>query len=145
MILPDANLLIYVHDAQSQSHHAAVSWFRKALAGPEPVAFAWITLLAFMRITTRPRALSHPLQMSEVIAVIDDLCQRPLIRFLHPGERHWTILRGILVEGQASGNLVMDAHLAALAIEHGALLCSTDRDFSRFPGLRWENPLERTT
>jgi predicted nucleic acid-binding protein len=82
--------------------------------------------------------------MSEAATVIDDLLERPQVRFLQPGERHWTILRKLLLEGQVSGSLVMDAHLAALAIEHGALLCTTDRDFSRFPGLRWENPLEKT-
>lgn len=143
MILLDANLLIYAHDLDSPLHPTAVSWFRKVLAGPDPVAVSWIVILAFLRITTRPRALNRPLLMAEVAAIVDDLLERPQVRWLQPGERHWAILRGLLSEGQATGNLVMDAHLAALAVEHGALLCTTDRDFSRFPGLRWENPLEK--
>ncbi len=145
MILLDANLLIYAHDLDSPLHLAAVSWFRKVLAGQEPIALSWIVILALLRIATRPRALNRPLLMAEVTVIVDDLLERPQVRWLQAGERHWTILRRLLSEGQASGNLVMDAHLAALAIEHGALLCTTDRDFSRFPGLRWENPLQETT
>ena len=145
MILPDANLLVYAHDVESHHHAVAVSWFRELLKGSEPLALAWITILAFVRITTRPKVLSQPLLMSEAAAVVNDLLARSQVLLLHPGGRHWTILRELLFEGQATGNLVMDAHLAALAIEHGALLCTTDRDFARFPGLRWENPLQKTT
>ena len=145
MILPDVNLLIYVHYVRSQVHDAAGQWFATILARPDPIALTWITILGFLRITTNPRALSSPLLVSEAVAIIEDLIQRPQVRILQPGERHWSILQQMLTVGQAAGNLASDAHLAALAIEHGALLCTTDRDFARFPGLRWENPLQTTT
>lgn len=141
MILVDVNLLIYAHDVRSQFHDAARSWCSEILAAPKPVGLAWATILAFLRITTSSRALSSPLLVSEAIAVIEDLLQRPPVVVLQPGERHWPILRHLLTAGQSSGNLSSDAHLAALAMEHGAVLCTTDRDFARFPGLRWENPL----
>ncbi len=142
MILVDVNLLIYAHYVNSQFHDPTRSWFEKVLQGSEPIALGWASILGFLRITTSPRALASPLLLSEAIAVIEDLIQRPQVLVLSPSERHWSILQRMLTEGQAGGNLASDAHLAALAIEHGALLCTTDRDFSRFPGLRWENPLE---
>lgn len=142
MILVDVNLLIYAHYVNSQFHDATRSWFEEVLQRSEPIAVSWAILLSFLRITTNPRALASPLLLPEAIAVIEDLIQRPPVRILSPGEGHWSILQRMLIAGQAGGNLVSDAHLAALAIEHGALLCTTDRDFSRFPGLRWENPLE---
>lgn len=143
MILLDVNLLIYAHYLRSEFHDATRLWFEKIIARPEPIALSWTTILAFLRITTSPRALTSPLLLSEAIAIIEDLLQRPQVLVLQPGERHWSILQRLLSGGQATGNLATDAHLAALAIEHGALLCSTDRDFARFPGLRWENPLQR--
>ena len=106
-----------------------------------PVAFAWVTLLAFLRLSTSSRPLRQPYTIAEASAIVDELISRPNVYLLRPSDRHWGILQKLLLQGQASGNLVMDAHLAALAIEHGALLCTTDRDFARFPGLRWENPL----
>jgi toxin-antitoxin system PIN domain toxin len=144
VILVDANLLIYAHDVRSRLHQATRSWFNQILGAPRPVGLAWVTLLAFLRITTSSRALSSPLLVSEAVAVIDDLLQRPPVVVLQPGERHWSILQRCVMDGQAAGNLLTDAHLAALAIEHGAVLCTTDRDFARFPGLRWGNPLEET-
>ncbi|HXE91880.1 MAG TPA: type II toxin-antitoxin system VapC family toxin [Terriglobales bacterium] len=143
MILIDANLLIYAHDTRSPLHDATCSWFNRVLAESRPVGLAWATLLAFLRITTSSRALSSPLLPAEAVAVIDDLLQRPPVVLLQPSERHWPILQRCLTDGQAAGDLITDAHLAALAIEHGAVLCTTDRDFARFPGLRWENPLEQ--
>jgi len=142
VILVDVNLLIYAHYVNSQFHDAARSWFERVFQRSESIALSWATILSFLRITTSPRALTSPLLLPEAIAVIEDLMQRPLVVILSPSERHWSIVQHLLTAGQAGGNLVSDAHLAALAIEHGALLCTTDRDFSRFPGLRWENPLE---
>ena len=143
MILLDANLLIHAHYLSSEFHDASRVWFEKILAKPEPIALSWATILAFLRITTSPIALTSPLLLPEAIAIIEDLLQRPQVLVLHPGDRHWSVLQRQLTSGQAAGNLTTDAHLAALAIEHGALLCTTDRDFSRFPGLRWENQLQR--
>lgn len=145
MILLDANLLIYAYDSESPFHEKARLWLEESLDGTSPVAFAWLALLAFLRICTSPRPLRHPYSMDEVSDRLTELLEHPNALLLHPADRHWGILQRLLVEGQATGNLVMDAHLAALAIEHGALLCTTDRDFARFPGLRWENPLQKTT
>jgi len=143
VILADANLLLYAYDSDSPFHKAARDWLERALSR-EPVAFAWLVLLAFLRLSTSTRPLRQPYTIAEASTVIDEWLERPNVHLLQPGDRHWAILRSLVSEGQATGNLVMDAHLAALAIEHGALLCTTDRDFSRFPGLRWENPLEKT-
>jgi hypothetical protein len=105
---------------------------------------AWATINAFLRVSTNPRAYAHPYTAAEAAQIVSDLLETPTVHILNPGERFWHIFRNLLVEAQVTANLVSDAHLAALAIEHGALLCTTDRDFSRFPGLRWENPLEKT-
>ncbi|MGH9510240.1 MAG: TA system VapC family ribonuclease toxin, partial [Terriglobales bacterium] len=122
MILVDVNLLIYAHYVGSQFHDATRLWWESVLAKPEPIALGWTSILGFLRITTSPRALASPLLLSEAIAIIEDLLQRPQVCILQPGERHWSILQRMLMAGQATGNLASDAHLAALAIEHGALL-----------------------
>ena len=145
MILSDVNLLLYAHAAGSPFHAAAKRWLEAALNQTTPFALAWATLLSFLRISTNARALQRPFSAVEAGDIVAEWLSRSNVRILVPGEQHWSILRRLIAQGQAVGDLVSDAHLAALAIEHGALLCTTDRDFSRFPGLRWENPLERTT
>jgi toxin-antitoxin system PIN domain toxin len=140
MILIDANLLIYAYDSGSENHEAARQWLEHTFSAPEPIRLAWVTLLAFLRITTNPR-LGRPLALAEAVSIVDDWLERPNVGLLAPGERHWEILRTLTPKSQARGNLVMDAHLAALAIEHGATLHTTDRDFSRFAGLRFSNPI----
>jgi hypothetical protein len=105
------------------------------------VCFAWLTLLAFLRIGTNPRVFEHPLSTSEAEAVVSSWLAQPAASILEPGERHWEILRGLMRDGQAVGPLVMDAVIAAIALEHGVTLYTTDRDFSRFAGLKWTNPL----
>ena len=142
MILVDANLLLYAYDPASPQHVAARHWFEATVSRQEPVGLAWVTLLAFVRIGTSPRALEHPLSLAEAEAIVSDWLDRPTVTLLNPGERHWPILRGLMIRGQVRGALVMDAHLAALAIEHGAELATTDRDFARFPGLKFFNPLD---
>ena len=99
------------------------------------------TILAFLRISTNPGLSGRPLRMEEAAAVVDEWLGQPNVDILTPGERHWEILRGLLKVAQVRGALTSDAHLAALAIEHGATLCTCDRDFTRFPGLRILNPL----
>lgn len=141
MILIDANLLLYAYDPSSPHHQYARDWLENTLSKPEHVGLAWMTLLAFVRIGTSPRAVEHPLSMPEAVRIVSDWLERPTVTILNPGERHWEILRDLVTRGQAHGSLIMDAHLAALAIEHGATLATTDRDFSRFPGLRIFNPL----
>jgi uncharacterized protein len=98
-------------------------------------------VLAFLRITTNARILEQPLSVIEASDIVDELLEQPLVGLIHPGPRHWTVLRDLMAAGQVRGPLVSDAHLAALTIEHGATLATTDRDFARFPGLRVTNPL----
>ena len=142
MILVDANLLLYAYDPSSPQHVAARNWFEATVSGPEPMGLEWATLLAFVRIGTSPHALEHPLSLAEAEAIVSDWLDRPTVTLLNPGERHWQILRDLMIRGQVRGPLVRDAHLAALSIEHGAELATTDRDFARFPGLKFFNPLE---
>jgi len=142
MILIDANLLIYAHHTGAAEHQRSKEWLERTLESGELAGFAWPTLLAFLRITTSPRPFAAPFTAEEAASVVTGWLSNPSISLLHPTERHWTILSKLIDEGQAKGPLVMDAHLAALAIEHGATLCTTDRDFTRFKGLRLLNPLE---
>jgi uncharacterized protein len=141
VILVDANLLLYAHDHDSPHHEAAGEWLRGVLAGPELVAFSWAILLAFLRLSTNSRVFRQPLLVARAAEVVDDWLADSRVRLLEPTERHWEILRNLLVEGQALGPLVTDAHLAALAIEHGATFASADRGLARFPGLKLLNPL----
>lgn len=142
MILVDANLLLYAYDAAAPEHPKARSWLEDVLGKPEPVFFPWQSIHAFLRIATNPRAWKAPLTIEEARAIIDELLSLPNVVTLSPGERHWEILRGLVADSQCRGPLVADAVLAALAIEHGAELCTNDRDFSRFQNLRVVNPLE---
>lgn len=141
MILVDANLLLYAYYPRAEHHARSKAWLESALAGPGPVRFAWMTLLAFLRIGTSPRIFEQPLRMEEAAAIVTSWLAQPAVDTLEPGERYWSILANLLRDAQVSGALVTDAALAALAIEHGLTLCTTDRDFSRFEGLRTVNPL----
>jgi toxin-antitoxin system PIN domain toxin len=141
MILVDANLLLYAYDPRSGEHDASRRWLEAALSGSSLVRFAWLSLWAFLRIATNPRVFERPLTMAEAETAVGTWLEQPVTGILEPGERHWEILRTLTRTGQTSGPLVMDAALAAIAIEHGATLCTTDRDFARFDGLRWENPI----
>ncbi|MCI0521683.1 MAG: PIN domain-containing protein [Chloroflexi bacterium] len=141
MILVDANLLLYAYNLDAPQNTAARSWLESVLSGRESVAFSWPTILAFLRITTHPRVFPHPYTMAEATSVIRGWLARRAAVILASGPDHWAVLERMLLEGQVRGAVVMDAHLAALAIEHGATLYSTDRDFTRFPGLRLVNPL----
>ncbi|MDW6023750.1 type II toxin-antitoxin system VapC family toxin [Mesorhizobium sp. BAC0120] len=141
MILIDANLLLYAYNPRAEQHAKSKAWLEMALAGPDLVRFAWLTLWAFLRISTNPRVFERPLSAAEAEAAISSWLAQPAVSVLEPGDRHWDILCRLVRHGQATGPLVMDAVLAAIALEHGSVLCTTDRDFSRFPGLKWTNPL----
>jgi toxin-antitoxin system PIN domain toxin len=141
VILIDANLLLYAYHPRAQQHEASRAWLEATLSSPELVRFAWLTLWAFLRIGTNPRVFERPLSTPEAESAISSWLAQPTAGVLEPGERHWEILREVVREGQATGPLVMDAVIAAIALEHGATLCTTDRDFSRFTGLKWTNPL----
>jgi uncharacterized protein len=141
VILVDANLLLYAYHPRAEQHEASRAWLEAVLSGPDLVRFAWVTLWAFVRIATNPRVFERPLSTSEAEAAISSWLSQPAAGLLDPGERHWEILCGLVRDGQAAGPLVMDAVLAAIALEHGATVCTTDRDFSRFARLAWMNPL----
>lgn len=143
MILVDANLLLYAYNPRAADHDASRRWLEASLSGQPLVRFAWLSLWAFLRISTNPRVFERPLTMTEAEAAVAAWLAQPMAGILEPGERHWDILRALARHGQTSGTLIMDAALAAIAIEHGATLCTTDRDFARFDGLKWENPLAR--
>jgi toxin-antitoxin system PIN domain toxin len=142
VIVVDANLLLYAYDPDSARHDVSRRWLENALSGADMVRFTWLTLWAFIRISTNSRVFAQPLSASEAHDAVTSWLQQPNAGVIEPGDRHLEILGGVLRAGQASGPLVMDAALAAIAIEHGATLCSTDRDFSRFADLDWRNPLE---
>ena len=141
MILIDANLLLYAYDPDSPHHDGSRRWLEEVLSGTDLVRFAWITLWAFLRISTNLRVFGRPLSAGEAHEAVGTWLAQPNAGILDPGERHLEILAALLRDGQASGPLVMDAALAALAIEHGATLCSTDRDLARFAGLDWHDPV----
>jgi toxin-antitoxin system PIN domain toxin len=139
--LPDVNLLLYAIDEQSPKHERARPWLEEALSGAEAVAFAWAVLLGFLRISTNAAILERPLDLDEALDYIDAWLDRPCAITVAPSLRHAVLLRELLGPLGVAGNLTSDAHLAALAIEHGAELCSCDTDFARFEGLRWRDPL----
>jgi len=141
MILTDANLLLYAYNVDAAEHDTARQWLQTQLSGTNLFCFAWQTITAFLRISTNQRAFAAPLSIKEATAIVGEWLERPQTVVLTPGEQHWAIFQRLLDAGQATGPLVMDAHLAALALEHGVALASTDRDFSRFPGLKLINPL----
>lgn len=141
MILVDANVLLYAEDQLSPHHDKARAWWDEKLSGVMPVCLCWTVLGAFIRIGTNARVFTNPLSLDQAVSRVQSWLDQPCVRLVHPTERHWIIFRKMLKEGQAVANLVTDAHLAALAMEHGCELISTDSDFSRFPGLRWRNPL----
>jgi toxin-antitoxin system PIN domain toxin len=141
VILIDANLLLYAYDSSSANHQPARRWLEGVFAGYEPVCMAWTTVLAFLRISTNPRMQQRVFTLPEAISIVEEWRAQPIFSVLAPGERHWGILAGLLPQAQARGPLVMDADLAALAMEHGATLYTNDRDFSRFPGLKYLNPI----
>lgn len=141
MILVDANILLYAEDCLSAQHAAARSWWDAQLSGTEPVGLAWPVLAAFVRIATNPRLHQRPLTLGEACDRVQSWFDQPCVRVLHATEQHWRFYQQMLRTGNATGNLVTDAHLAAIALEHNSELCSTDSDFARFPDLKWRNPL----
>ena len=141
MILVDANLLLYAEDSLSERHVAARGWWDSQLSGSDPVGLSWPVLNAFIRISTNARLHQRPLTLKEAIERVQSWFNQSCVRMVQPTDQHWGIFQQVLRVGNAVGNLVSDAHLAALAIEHNCVLQSTDVDFSRFRGLKWQNPI----
>jgi toxin-antitoxin system PIN domain toxin len=140
--LVDANILLYAYDASSVHHAACKTWLEKALNDDEPVGLPWQTSLAFIRISTNPRAVRNPLATSDACAIVTALIERPGTVIVEPGDHFWLTFREVVDHARVTGPLVTDAVLAALAIENGATVCSTDRDFRRFAGLSLIDPTE---
>jgi toxin-antitoxin system PIN domain toxin len=141
MILIDANLLVYAHDSRSPHHDAARSWLESVLGDIEPVRIPLVALLAFVRIVTNPSLFPAPLSPGAAIEIVEGWLSQPNVAIATPTERHWRLFTQAASGGQARGPMLMDAHIAALAVEHGATLMSADRGFARFPGLRFRNPI----
>jgi uncharacterized protein len=139
--LPDVNLFLYAYNSESPHHPAAREWVEETLRGTETVALAWMVLLGFIRLSTRPTVFARPLEVETAIGFVEQWLAQPAVTVVHPTDRHPAVLRDLLTPLGAAGNLTSDAHLAALAIEHGGTLYSGDNDFARFAGLRWIDPL----
>lgn len=141
MRLVDVNLLLYAVDETSPRHRLARPWLEKTLSDRTTVGLSWTVLLAFLRLSTRSAVFTAPLSSDEALDIVDGWLELPSVVVVQPGRRHAALLRDLLAQVGTAGNLVTDAHLAALSIEYGAELCSSDADFSRFPGVRWVDPL----
>jgi uncharacterized protein len=137
----DANILLYAYDSSSSLHVPARDWVEQVFSGGEAIGLPWQTVAAFLRVITNPKLRGERFTVEEATAIVDQWLAQPNVRLLSPGERHWSILRPAMVDGQVRGSLITDAQLAALTVEYGGVLQTTDRDFARFPGLRWANPL----
>jgi uncharacterized protein len=141
MKILDVNILIYAVNKDAPLHKSANTWLAQTISGSETVGLSWNVLLAFLRLTTRPGLFRQPLPLESAFDLVVSWVDYPTVTVIHPGARHMHILRELLAPLGTGGNLTSDAHLAALALERGAELCSCDGDFARFPGLRWQNPI----
>ena len=141
MTLLDVNVLLYAYDKDAPNHLAAAHWIKHLFLGSETIGLPWITLWAFMRISTNSRVLNNPKTAHEAFQIVREWLALPGVVVVQPGPRHLELLERLVIDDRAAGPLTTDAALAAMAIEHGATLASTDRDFSRFPDLRWVNPI----
>ncbi len=142
MILPDINILIHAYNSGYRRHALAKAWWEGKLRGAQGVAMAWIVLLGFVRITTNARILKNPFTPKEALDTVRSWLDLPHITVVHPSSRHFQLFETLIDRAGTAGNLTTDAHLAALAIERGLVLHTTDADFARFPGLSWVNPLD---
>lgn len=142
MIVVDANLLIYSYDTDSSRHKKSRAWVERIFSDVEPVGLPWQTVSAFLRVITNRKLPGSRLPVEQAAEIVEEWLAQPNVRILAPGDEHWSMLKRTMIEGRASGPLVSDAELVALTVEYGGVLYTADRDFARFPGLRWKNPLE---
>ncbi len=142
MILPDINLLIYAHNPGAGQHQKALAWWNECLQGSEGVALAWAVILGFVRIATQPRIFERPMTVGDATGRLEEWLALPHVHLVQPAPTHFATWSALLKQVGTAGNLTTDAHLAALAIERGLILQTTDADFARFPGLKWNNPLK---
>ncbi|MFL6465866.1 MAG: TA system VapC family ribonuclease toxin [Bryobacteraceae bacterium] len=139
----DANILLYAYDTKSPIHSQARTWLQRTFSSNQLIGLPWQSIAAFLRVITNSRLPGDRYSPEEASQVIDKWLEQPNVRLLIPGQAHWPLLRQTIIEGQVRGSLISDAELAALTIEYGGVLYTTDRDFARFPGLRWTNPLQQ--
>ena len=142
MILPDANLILYAHNELDPDHEVALRWWRGLLRGPEEVGIPWVVVLSFLRLSTSSRVFLRPLTPQQSCECLERWFRSPYVRAITPGPGHWEELLREVKKSGVGGNLTTDAHLVALAREYHAVIHTADVDFSRFPGLRWKNPLK---
>jgi toxin-antitoxin system PIN domain toxin len=142
VIFVDANILLYAENRDAPNNNKAVQWWSGALSGTNPVCLCWEVINAFIRIGTNPRVFVKPLLISEALARVQSWLEQPCVRIVQPTASHWNIFSDMIISGQAVANLISDAYLASLAIEHNCTLYSTDKDFKRFPKLKYKNPIE---
>lgn len=143
MICPDVNLLLYAYDAESDFHASSTVWLEEVLSNEE-VYFSWHTITGFLRIITNSRGSAAPLSLSQAIEIVSEWLDLENTHLVSMSKKNWPLFAKMLTESQATGNLVMDAHVAAIALSCGATVASTDRDFTRFPGLQFTNPIAKT-
>ncbi len=141
MILPDVNVLVLAHRADQDEHEQVRDWLEREVNSERPFALADVAVAGFLRVVTSPRVYHRPTALETALAFVDGLHEQPTCVRVAAGERHWPILRALLLDADARGNLVPDAHLAAVAIEHGATVATRDRGFARFAGLPWIDPI----
>ncbi len=141
MIVPDLNLLVYAHNEGAPDHAAAKEWWEGLVNGMDRVGIPWVVSVGFVRLMTHPRVLVHPVTANEAVDYVQEWFQFPHITSINPGAEHMNHFRRSLNAAGVGANLVTDSHIAALAMEYQAEVHSNDSDFSRFPGLRWRNPL----
>jgi uncharacterized protein len=143
VIILDSNILLYTYSQTSPFHDAASAWLEQAMERREDLGLPWITILGFVRLAANPKAFGRYATTVQAIGVIEELTEQSNVQVITPGPAHLRILARILKEAQVTRSLVSDAHLAALAIEHNATICTNDRDFTRFPGLKILNPVAK--
>ncbi len=143
MLLVDVNIPIHAINRNSSQHERLRAWWDARLSDVQPVALPWVVCLGFVRIMTNPRIFAVPLTVADATGYVASWLAQPCVRVIEPLDGHWDLVTSLLEQAGTAANLTTDAHLAALAIQHGCELFSTDTDFARFPGLRWRNPLDR--
>lgn len=141
MIIPDANILIYAHDESSPLHHKARTWCEGVLSADEPVCIPWVVVLAFTRLMTHPNICENPLSPAQVREIVESWMDFPHVRLIHPSDNGLGRFFDLLEEAGTGGNLSTDALIALHALEHSATIATNDRDFGRFAGVKWMNPL----
>ena len=142
MIVVDVNILIYAYDAGAPEHPKARAWIEDAFSGSgDPLLVPWAVVHAFLRLTTKTRLLAHPFTIEQALTIVEEWFGSGAVLPVEPGPRYWSILRSLAIDANAVGDLVADAHIAALALENDAEICTADRDFHRFPGVRVLNPV----